>query len=75
MAQRHPISWRGRHCGRGWRGRVWFALRDQSGATTLEWALLLAAFALPCYFIFKMALATLIEYYRMMTTLNALPYP
>lgn len=50
-------------------------LRDESGATTLEWALLLAAVVLPSYFILQTALATVVEYYRMMTTLNALPFP
>jgi Flp pilus assembly pilin Flp len=50
-------------------------LRNESGATTLEWALLLAAVVLPSYFILQTALATVVEYYRMMTTLNALPFP
>lgn len=48
---------------------------SESGATTLEWALLLAAIALPSYFILSVALAMLVDYYRMMTTLNALPFP
>lgn len=50
-------------------------LADEQGAMTLEWALLLAAIALPAYVIFIMMLNTLVEYYRMMTTLNALPFP
>ena len=41
----------------------------------LEWTLLLAAIALPSYWTIKLALATLIGYYQMMTTLNALPFP
>lgn len=48
---------------------------DQSGATTLEWALLLAAVAIPSYYIMTMALETLLGHYRMMTALNALPFP
>ena len=48
---------------------------EQSGTTTLEWALLLAALALPSYVIITMALETLVGHYRMMTTLNALPFP
>jgi len=48
---------------------------DEAGATTLEWALLLAAIALPSYFILRMALAALVDYYRMMTLINALPFP
>lgn len=50
-------------------------LADEKGAATLEWALLLAVVALPAYAIFTMMLNTLVEYYRMMTTLNALPFP
>lgn len=41
----------------------------------LEWTLLLAAIALPSYWTIKLALATLIGYYQMMTTLNAMPFP
>ena len=50
-------------------------LRDESGATTLEWALLLAAIGLPSYFIFQLALATLVGHYQLITTINALPFP
>ena len=48
---------------------------EQAGATTLEWALLLAAIAIPSYFIITTALETLLGHYRMMTTINALPFP
>ncbi len=48
---------------------------DDSGATTLEWALLLAAIAIPSYWIIKQSLILLTDYYRMMTTLNGLPFP
>jgi Flp pilus assembly pilin Flp len=61
-----------------WRrvARYWRAvLDDQTGATTLEWALLLAAIALPSWFIIRTALATLVGHYRMMAALNALPFP
>ncbi len=47
----------------------------QQGATTLEWALLLGAIAIPSYYIIQMALATLVAHYQMITTLNALPFP
>ncbi len=50
-------------------------LGNRQGATTLEWALLLAAIALPSWFIIRMALATLAGHYRMMAALNALPFP
>ncbi len=50
-------------------------LSDQNGATTIEWALLLGAIAIPSYFIILMALNTLMAHYQMITTLNALPFP
>lgn len=49
--------------------------RDEQGATTLEWALLLAAIALPSYWLMQLALNVLVGHYQMMTTLNALPFP
>jgi len=48
---------------------------DETGATALEWTLLLAAIAVPSYWIIKLALDTLIAHYQMMTTINALPFP
>ncbi len=51
------------------------SLADESGATTLEWALLLAAVAIPSYWLIQIALAYLIDLYRMQATLNALPFP
>ncbi len=50
-------------------------MRDESGAVTLEWALLLAAIALPSWYIIKLCLTTLIGHYQMMTMLNSLPFP
>jgi hypothetical protein len=49
--------------------------KNQRGATMLEWTLLLAAIALPSWFIIKMTLSALAGYYRMMTTINGLPFP
>ena len=48
---------------------------DESGTTTLEWLLLLGAIALPSIYILTMALGAVVDYYRMMTTLNSLPFP
>ena len=48
---------------------------DTIAATTLEWALLLAAIALPSYWTIKVALQLLTDHYRMMTTINSLPFP
>ena len=47
----------------------------QRGATTLEWTLLVAAIALPSYGIILLGLETLFAHYRMITTLNGLPFP
>lgn len=49
--------------------------RDERGQTSIEWALLLVAFALPMAWGFKLLLATLAEYYRMVTFLETLPLP
>jgi hypothetical protein len=57
-------------------GGFWRALaRDENAATTLEWGLLLAAVALPSYYTIRLALATLIGHYQMMSLINSLPFP
>ena len=63
-----------RHCSTPRRSATGLA-RDDAGATTLEWALLLGAIAIPSYYLFRYAQHMLEEIYRMMTTLNALPFP
>ena len=45
------------------------------GATMLEAVLLLAAVALPSYFIIQTGLRVLFAHYRLVTTLNGLPFP
>ncbi len=50
-------------------------LHNEDGGTTLEWALLLVVIALPSYYLIQTALAVLLAHYRMMTTINALPFP
>jgi Flp pilus assembly pilin Flp len=50
-------------------------LKDQRGANSIEWALLLGAIAIPSYFIIQAALNALVLHYQMITTLNALPFP
>ena len=49
--------------------------RDQRGQMAIEWVLLVVAFALPMAWGFKLLLATLAEYYRMVTFLETLPLP
>jgi len=63
---------------RGGRRAVVAALRAHRGvrgATMLEWALLLVAIALPSYFIMRIALEALVGHYRLVTTVNGLPFP
>jgi Flp pilus assembly pilin Flp len=57
-------------------GRVGVGLGDdQSGATTLEWALLLGVIGLPSYALIRVALEALVGYYQMVVMLNSLPFP
>ena len=48
---------------------------EVSGATTLEYGLLLASIGIPSYFIIHNTLLFLLDYYQMMTAVNALPFP
>jgi hypothetical protein len=50
-------------------------LGDQSGATTLEWSLLLAGVGLPILYVFNLLLQVLIAHYQLTTTINSLPFP
>ena len=50
-------------------------LQDDRGATTLEFALLLAAVVLPSYVVIRMGLQMVAEHFRLIATLNALPMP
>ena len=48
---------------------------DQAGQVTLEWALVLAAIALPLLYVFTLCLKILVAQYRMMTFMNSMPFP
>ena len=50
-------------------------LRDDRGATMLEWCLLLAAVVLPAWVIIRIGLATLAGHYGLVTTINQMPFP
>jgi len=50
-------------------------LHDASGEATLEWALVLAAVALPMYFVFRICLNLLVAHYQMVTFMETLPFP
>ncbi|MEM1445943.1 MAG: hypothetical protein AAGF84_07810 [Planctomycetota bacterium] len=45
------------------------------GATSLEFALLLAAIVLPSYVTIRLGLQLVAEHFRLIATLNALPLP
>lgn len=47
----------------------------QGGQMTIEWALVLAAVALPMYFVLMMLLDVLVAHYQMVTYLQTLPFP
>lgn len=48
---------------------------DKSGQVTLEWALVLAAFALPMYFVLTVCLNLLVAHFQMVTFMETLPFP
>lgn len=48
---------------------------DQRGQATVEWVLLLVGFGLPMFWVFGRLLEVLVEYYRMITFLELLPFP
>ena len=50
-------------------------LRDDQGATMLEWCLLLAAIVLPAWVIIRTGLYTLAGHYWLVTTINQMPFP
>lgn len=50
-------------------------LRDDRGATMLEWCLLLAAVALPTWVMIRIGLSTLAGHYGLVTTINQMPFP
>lgn len=49
--------------------------RDQTGQTTIEWALLLGALGIPTIYLMVLLLGALCEHYRMVTFIETLPLP
>ncbi|MGB0766250.1 MAG: Flp family type IVb pilin [Phycisphaeraceae bacterium] len=49
-------------------------LRDDRGATMLEWCLLLAAVVLPAWVLIRLGLQTLAGHYGLVTTMNQMPF-
>ena len=56
-------------------GRARSVWADQSGATMVETALLLAGIGIPSYYLFRLALWILLGHYEMITFLNGWPFP
>ena len=48
---------------------------DETGQMTIEYSLLLVAFALPMIYVIRVLLAVLEEHYRLVSFLETLPYP
>ena len=50
-------------------------MQDESGAVTVEWALLIAVFGIPMILLVQQMLQLLGAHYRMMTFLLSMPLP
>ena len=50
-------------------------LRDDQGATMLEWTLLLGFAVIPAWVLIRAGLNLLAEHYGLVTTLNQMPFP
>ena len=50
-------------------------LTDETGATMLEWTLLVLLIALPGFWLLNLCLQTLLGHYRMISLINSLPFP
>ncbi len=48
---------------------------DQRGQMTLEWALILAAVAIPLYGVLRLCLSILSHKYQFITYMNSMPFP
>lgn len=48
---------------------------DHRGQTSVEWALIVTFIGLPMFWIFKIAVSIMVEYYHMLMFLESLPFP
>ena len=55
--------------------RAGVRLADDRGQMTLEWALVLAAFALPMFFVIRVCMSVLVAHFQMVSFLETLPFP
>ena len=58
-----------------WANSVHSLQIDKAGEATVEWALVLAAIALPMYFVFRICLDLLVAHYQMVSFIETLPFP
>ena len=58
-----------------WANSVQSLQIDKAGEATIEWALVLAAIALPMYFVFRICLDLLVAHYQMVSFIETLPFP
>jgi len=57
---------------RDWAGRL---AVEENGQMTIEWALVLAAVALPSIVILRLCLNIIVAHFQMVTFLQGLPFP
>lgn len=50
-------------------------VREERGATMLEWCLLLAFIAIPAWVMIRYGLALLAAHYGLVSTMNQMPFP
>ena len=58
-----------------WKRHLARFIRDERGATMLEWCLLLAFIAIPVWVMIRFGLAILAAHYGLVTTMNQMPFP
>lgn len=57
-----------------WRRSRRFYMQDD-GQLTIEWTLVLAAIALPMYFVFKVCMSLMAAHFRMVSFMETVPFP
>ena len=58
-----------------WKQQLARIVRDEQGASTLEWVLLLAVVGIPTLLLIMYVLLTLAAHYGLVTTMNQMPFP
>jgi len=74
MSSQKHASWL-QNPGRALARWAWKLHRDESGATMLEWSLLLAAVGIPALMLIIIGLRIMAAHYDLVTGLNQMPFP